>query len=68
MNRKNFLSLLMIAPFVMGQLILALPAAGLLMLRGILLRNTREKTIPISSTITSNSSSGHKQGYLSYLD
>jgi hypothetical protein len=68
MNKRNFLSPLIVALFVIGQLVIAPFAVGLLMLRGILLGNTRKKAVPISSTKTSNSSSGHKQGYLSSLD
>lgn len=41
MNKKNFLALLLVAPFVMAQLILAPIAVGALMLRGILLYKPR---------------------------
>jgi PAS domain S-box-containing protein len=43
MNKKNFLSLSLITPFIMGQIIIAPVAAGLLMFRGILLDNPRRK-------------------------
>ena len=45
MNKKNFLSLSLITPFVMGQLIMAPIAAGLLMVRGIALENPRKKAV-----------------------
>jgi PAS domain S-box-containing protein len=44
-NKKNFLSLSLVTPFVMGQLIMAPIAAGLLMLRGIALENPRRKAV-----------------------
>ena len=43
MDKKNFLSLSLITPFIMGQIIIAPVAAGLLMFRGILLDNPRRK-------------------------
>jgi len=43
MNKKNFLSLSLITPFIMGQIIIAPVAVGLLMFRGILLDNPRKK-------------------------
>jgi len=46
MDKKNFLSLLLVTPFVTAQLILAPIAAGALMLRGILLDNPRKKAVP----------------------
>ena len=45
MNKKNFLSLSLVTPFVMGQLIMAPIAAGLLMVRGIALENPRKKAV-----------------------
>ena len=46
MNKKNLLSLLLITPFFIAQLLIAPIAAGLLMLRGILLENPRKRTAP----------------------
>lgn len=44
MNKKNLLSLLIITPFFIAQLLIAPIAVGLLMLRGILLDNPRKRT------------------------
>jgi hypothetical protein len=45
MNKKNFLSLLLITPFVIAQLLIAPIAVGLLMLRGILLDSPVKKAV-----------------------
>ena len=46
MKAKSFLAVLLVAPFVMAQLILAPIAVGVLMLRGILLDYPRKKAMP----------------------
>jgi hypothetical protein len=46
MNKKNFLSLLLVIPFVTAQLILAPIAVCVLMLRGILLDIPRKMAVP----------------------
>ena len=43
MNKKNFLALFFMAPFVITQLVIAPFAAGLLVLRGLLLDNPKNK-------------------------
>ena len=45
MDKKNILSLLLVTPFVTGQLVMAPIAAGVLMFRGILLDNPRKKAV-----------------------
>jgi hypothetical protein len=45
MFKKNFLSLLLVTPFVIAQLLIAPIAAGLLMLRGILLDSPVKKAV-----------------------
>jgi hypothetical protein len=46
MSKNKYLSLLLVAPFVISQLILAPIAACMLMLRGILLDIPRKKVVP----------------------
>ena len=46
MNKKNLLSLLLITPFFIAQLLIAPFAVGLLMLRGILLDSPVKKAAP----------------------
>jgi hypothetical protein len=46
MKAKSFISVFLVAPFVMAQLILAPVAAGALMLRGILLNTPGKKAVP----------------------